>query len=87
MPTPISDEMMRHMIEEGYIVASDEQTSDGEMLFEFGKIPPLSDYDARLLFFELYREASKYHLVAGKVYKMNQKKPKSMKGRRYHRRK
>lgn len=72
MPVPLSDEMMQYMVKKGYIIISpyqDSKLKDSEILYEFGDIPPSSDPDARHLFLELYREASKYQLVEGKVYR------------------
>ena len=61
MTQPISDEMMQHMIQEGYIVVAINQECSNkltdEILYEFGKVPPFSDPDARDLFFKLYHEA------------------------------
>lgn len=83
MPTPVTDEQMQHMISMGYIVISeyqDPKLGESETLYEFGVIPPESDSEARQLYFAMYREASKYQLVEGKVYRNTQ-------DRRRHRRK
>lgn len=87
MPTPVSEEMMQYMIDKGYIVISESQDpklKGSATLYEFGNIPPLTEFEARTLFFELYREASKYTLVEGRVFQSrNYKKPgKHRKGRR-----
>ena len=62
MPGEVSEELMQHMIDEGYIVVAENQKNypinlQEETLYEFGKVPPFSDPEARDLFFKLYHEA------------------------------
>lgn len=82
---PVTDDMMQHMIKEGYIIVADNQDSllkqQGEILYEFGKIPPETDPEARELFFGWYRQASNYQLIDGAVYR-NKRPHKPRKGRK-----
>jgi hypothetical protein len=75
MPGEVSDELMQRMVSEGYIVVVENPENypinqQEETLYEFGKIPPESDTDARELFFKLYREAQHWQMDAqGNVYR------------------
>lgn len=75
MPVPLTDELLQYMISQGYIVVADNQECDlkkqDEILFEFAKVPPESDFVAREMFFAWYHEAldQEYQIVGHNVYR------------------
>lgn len=80
MPLPITEEMLRYMLDKGYLVVAEDQEcslkEQDEILYDFGKIPPESEPAARDMYFTWYREASEFQLVNGEVYRRRHNRPK-----------